>query len=348
MSSWTQAQKVVARYFDSATNSYIDNWQQATESSLRELITLTEAQGWAWEPIESLATSYTLNVWDLIGWTITNTHQIDWSYLTFWEDSSNWISVDIEFIVSGWRPAENFNMIGRYQGGASHYVEVQAYNHTTLGFDTISTAINRLNNQTSDQAITCTLTDDHTDISWHCKIRLIHQVTTYNSAHRLYIDHVNVYYSVVWATKIQNTDNVLINPAMEDGNLQTLAQKDFATQTTLATMNAKMPTNLASLEWQLVIPKSVDLASSWVIHTPSAWKKIRLYKFATTLDADVTSLSFKWNNWTPFTKFLSIKSWWLYWSNFSWKYIEWAVDEPLKCDIVWTANTTTNIEYLEI
>lgn len=196
----------------------------ATEETQQQVLTAIQAIGGSGQPVENLALSYLLNIGNLISGTIASTYQIDSVYLILGEDSSTGLESDFNFVISGGQKADTVNVVGSYRGGAGHWIDVFAYNYTTLGFDQISTAINRLNNQSSDGTYTFTLTPDHTDANGNCKIRFKHSVSTYNSGHRLYIDHLSASYSLAGATKIQDTDNVLINPSTKENQALEIAE----------------------------------------------------------------------------------------------------------------------------
>ena len=105
----------------------------------------------------------------------------------------------------------------------------------------------------------------------------------------------------------------------------------------------------ALLAGQSVEKKTVVLSSSGTVHTPSSGTKIRLYTSKFSLDANMTSVSFRFTSGgTDFEKYLSPRLGGLYGTNNHPNYVEGGVDEILYCAMSGTGNIQINIDYLEV
>lgn len=106
--------------------------------------------------------------------------------------------------------------------------------------------------------------------------------------------------------------------------------------------------NPARLEGNSVTKKTVVLSSSGIVHTPSSGKKIHLYTSKFSLDATMTSISFRFTSGgTDFEKYLAPRTGGLYGTNNHPNYIEGGTNEALYCAIDGTGNVQINIDYLE-
>lgn len=123
---------------------------------------------------------------------------------------------------------------------------------------------------------------------------------------------------------LKNSSNTRINPATDD---------------TLA----------ANLKGQGLTKLTTLLSASGTVRTPAAGKKIRVYSTRFSLDADLTSVSFRFTSGgTDHEKYIAPKTGGLYGANNNPNYIEGGVDQVLYCAISGTANVQINIDYLEI
>jgi len=123
---------------------------------------------------------------------------------------------------------------------------------------------------------------------------------------------------------LRDSSNIRINPATED---------------TLSSL----------ISGQGVEKLSTSLSSSGIVHTPSSGKKIRVYACRFSLNADTTSVSFRFTSiGTDHEKYVSPKTGGLYGANNHPNYIEGGVGEVLYCTIVGTTTIQINIDYLEV
>lgn len=98
-----------------------------------------------------------------------------------------------------------------------------------------------------------------------------------------------------------------------------------------------------------VLKKTTVISSSGTVHTPSSGKKIRLYTSKFSLDATMTSISFRFTaGGTDFEKYLAPRTGGLYGTNNHPNYVEGGVNEVLYCAISGTGNVQINIDYLEV
>ncbi len=105
----------------------------------------------------------------------------------------------------------------------------------------------------------------------------------------------------------------------------------------------------AILEGNAVLKKTVSLSASGTIHTPASGKKVRIYNTKFSLDANVTSVSFRFaSGGTDFEKYISPRTGGLYGTNNHPNYKEGGVDEVVYCVISGSANVQINIDYLEV
>lgn len=123
---------------------------------------------------------------------------------------------------------------------------------------------------------------------------------------------------------MKDVGNIRINPATED-TLQIL------------------------LEGNSVLKKTISLSSSGTVHTPSSGKKVRIYNTKFSLDATMTSVSFRFTSGgTDFEKYVAPRTGGLYGTNNHPNYKEGGVDEAVYCVISGTGNVQINIDYLEV
>ncbi len=95
--------------------------------------------------------------------------------------------------------------------------------------------------------------------------------------------------------------------------------------------------------------KTVILTASGTVHTPSSGKAIHLYNCKFSLDANMTSVSFRYTSGgTDFEKYLAPRTGGLYGTNNHPNYKEGAVDQALYCIIDGTGSVQINIDYLEV
>lgn len=134
---------------------------------------------------------------------------------------------------------------------------------------------------------------------------------------------------------IKDIAGVKINPAREDGILQTIS----------GDIRNAQPRDVA----KKILKKTITLSSSGIVHPPAADKKIRLFSAKFSLSADMSAVSFRWTaGGADFEKYLSPKAGGLYGNNNHPDYTEGVVDEPLYCSISGSGSVQVNIDYLEI
>ncbi len=94
---------------------------------------------------------------------------------------------------------------------------------------------------------------------------------------------------------------------------------------------------------------TTSLSSSGIVHTPASGKKIRVYSSRFSLNANATSVSFRFTaGGTDHEKYLSPKTGGLYGANNHPNYIEGGVDESLYCVIDGTTTVQINVDYKEV
>lgn len=107
--------------------------------------------------------------------------------------------------------------------------------------------------------------------------------------------------------------------------------------------------NPARLEGNSILKKTTVLSSSGAVHTPSSGKKVRVYNTKFSLDATMTTVSFRFTSGgTDFEKYLAPRTGGLYGTNQHPNYVEGGVNEALYCNISGTGNVQINIDYLEV
>ncbi len=123
---------------------------------------------------------------------------------------------------------------------------------------------------------------------------------------------------------VKNASNVRVNPA---------------TQETLQVL----------VEGNSVLKKTISLSGSGTVHTPASGKKVRIYNTKFSLDATMTSVSFRFTSGgTDFEKYVAPRTGGLYGTNNHPNYKEGGVDEVVYCSISGTGNVQINIDYLEV
>lgn len=103
------------------------------------------------------------------------------------------------------------------------------------------------------------------------------------------------------------------------------------------------------LTGQSVSKITTSLAVSGTVHTPASGKKIRVYSTRFSLNADATSVGFRFTaGGSDYEKYLSPKTGGLYGANNHPNYVEGGVDEVLYCSINGTTTLQINVDYLEV
>lgn len=103
------------------------------------------------------------------------------------------------------------------------------------------------------------------------------------------------------------------------------------------------------LTGQGVTKITTSIASSGIVHSPASGKKIRVYSTRFSLNADATSVGFRFTaGGTDYERYLSPKTGGLYGSNNHPNYVEGGIDESLYCSLVGTSTLQINIDYLEV
>ena len=117
---------------------------------------------------------------------------------TYWqiqEDGSTGITVEFTFLMTTktCRPGI-FEVFGRYEGvpASVHYQELWAWNVESAAFEQLTETFMPGGN-TSDVAHLHEYFERHINRTTdEVKIRIVHNVTSYNSAHNIYLDHVTL------------------------------------------------------------------------------------------------------------------------------------------------------------
>lgn len=103
------------------------------------------------------------------------------------------------------------------------------------------------------------------------------------------------------------------------------------------------------LTGQGVTKITTSISSSGIVHSPASGKKIRVYSTRFSLNADATSVGFRFTaGGTDYERYLSPKTGGLYGSNNHPNYVEGGVDQDLYCSLVGTSTLQINIDYLEV
>lgn len=107
--------------------------------------------------------------------------------------------------------------------------------------------------------------------------------------------------------------------------------------------------NPATEEGTAVLKKTTSLSASGTVHTPASGKKVRVYNTRFSLDANLTSVSFRFTSGgTDYEKYVSPRLGGLYGTKNHPNYVEGGVDEVVYCVISGTGNVQVNIDYLEV
>lgn len=102
-------------------------------------------------------------------------------------------------------------------------------------------------------------------------------------------------------------------------------------------------------EGTAVLKKTTNLSASGTVHTPASGKKVRVYNTRFSLDANLTSVSFRFTSGgTDYEKYLSPRLGGLYGTKNHPNYFEGGVNEVVYCVISGTGNVQVNIDYLEV
>ena len=128
--------------------------------------------------------------------TYTDTAVRDDTYWEIHEDATNGITVEFTFNLPGddHRPG-SFDVFGHYIGtpGTTHYLNLWAYNYEATTWEMLAEEY-MPGGLTSDTSYSYEYREQHVDRdnSNEVKIRLVHNPTTYNAAHELFLDYVAV------------------------------------------------------------------------------------------------------------------------------------------------------------
>ncbi len=107
--------------------------------------------------------------------------------------------------------------------------------------------------------------------------------------------------------------------------------------------------NPAVIEGNSVLKKTTVISSSGAVHTPASGKKMRVYNTKFSLDANMTSISFRFTaGGTDVEKYLAPRTGGLYGTNQHPNYVEGGVNEAFYCSMSGTGNVQINIDYLEV
>lgn len=107
------------------------------------------------------------------------------------EDATNGLTVEFTFNINDDSKPGEFSIFGRYEGVPStlHFINLQAYNYEVAGWEILASNFMPGGN-TSDDQFTHEYYERNVDRGNNneVKIRLVHNVTTYNPTHDIYID----------------------------------------------------------------------------------------------------------------------------------------------------------------
>jgi hypothetical protein len=164
----------------------------ATSDSQRGLATSLAASA----PVAITAASGTATPVVTSG-TYVNTNAQNSTYWQITASAAAVIDAQLVYACGTGKLANTVRVIGRYQvSGAvsSKFINVQAWNYKTAGWDTISSTTTRINGQTSstDNTYTYALTVDHMSTAGAAQIRFLGSDMTANS--NLYLDYVPYLY----------------------------------------------------------------------------------------------------------------------------------------------------------
>ena len=117
---------------------------------------------------------------------------------TYWqiqEDGTTGLTVEFTFLMptKTCRPGV-FEVFGRYEGvpASVHYQELWAWNVTSAAFEQLTETF-MIGGNTSDDAQLHEYFERHINRTTdEVKIRIVHNVTSYNAAHNIYLDHVTL------------------------------------------------------------------------------------------------------------------------------------------------------------
>jgi len=130
-----------------------------------------------------------------IGGTYNSTHVRDGSYWTIEEDAVTGITTELTFNIPTDNKASMFRVFGRYEGtpGGTHYIDLWVYNYIASAWEQLKEEF-MPGGITSDGEYEYEYFERNIDRNNNneVKFRLIHNVTTYNASHNMYLDFVEV------------------------------------------------------------------------------------------------------------------------------------------------------------
>ena len=124
--------------------------------------------------------------------SVTDTETINGTYYNVGERAGDGCGFEIDFNMGDGGRGRTVHIAGRYQGSATHWINVFAWNFDTLTYDEISSGSNRLDNRSTDFSYLFSINDAHFDTDGSAKIKLEHNVTTYNNAHDIFLDYMAI------------------------------------------------------------------------------------------------------------------------------------------------------------
>jgi hypothetical protein len=147
----------------------------------------------------------------------TSTFVRDNTYWEIAEDAVNGMTIEFTFYIPEGNKPGVFSLFGRYTGqpAVNHHQELWIYNYESTSWELLNDDFIPGGN-TSDAAYSHEYYERHIDRSNNneVKIRTIHHVTSYNAAHRYYIDYTDVssievitaadIADAVWSTAVVN------------------------------------------------------------------------------------------------------------------------------------------------
>ena len=127
--------------------------------------------------------------------TIANTTVRNNSYWVIDEHAVNGLTVEMSFnLVDAEHKAGSFTTFGRYDSGGnpSHYMELWAFNVEASQWELMHERF--MEEESTDMEYRHAYSERHInrDSNNEVKFRFIHNVTTYNAGHALYLDHVYI------------------------------------------------------------------------------------------------------------------------------------------------------------
>jgi hypothetical protein len=135
-----------------------------------------------------LPIAVTRNVGSDQGGTLSNLQSHDDTYFATGEINGQGLTVTIDFNNAELFDPQSCKIIGYYNGSPAHDVEITVYNYVLGVYEHKGEMLSR----TTPFDYSIPLQPDKISGTGDISIRLVHSITTYNSSHRLNIDHAYI------------------------------------------------------------------------------------------------------------------------------------------------------------